>query len=66
MTLYLETLSYLDKHQHFLQKRSNNPHLFLVGGCIRDLLLGFTRDPLDIDFTMEGTPETLYADFNTQ
>jgi tRNA nucleotidyltransferase (CCA-adding enzyme) len=62
----LEQLSSLDKHQHFLQKRINNPNLFLVGGCVRDILLGITKDPLDIDFTMRGTPEELYAEFNTQ
>jgi tRNA nucleotidyltransferase/poly(A) polymerase len=64
--LHLDHLHYLDYHQHFLQKRIKNPHLFLVGGCVRDLLLGITKDPLDIDFTMSGTPEELYADFDTQ
>ena len=33
---------------------------------MRDLLLGITKDPLDIDFTMGGTPEALYAEFDTQ
>ena len=62
----LEQLYHLDKHQQFLQKRIKNPNLFLVGGCVRDLLLGITKDPLDIDFTMGGTPEELYADFDTK
>lgn len=64
--IHLEQLTSLDKHQHFLQKRINNPNLFLVWGCVRDLLLGITKDPMDIDFTMGGTPEELYAEFNTQ
>jgi tRNA nucleotidyltransferase/poly(A) polymerase len=64
--LHLHALKHLDKHQHFLQKRIKNQHLFLVGGAVRDVLLGTNNDPLDIDFTMGGTPEALYADFDTQ
>ena len=29
-------------------------------------MLGITDDPLDIDFTMWGTPETLYQEFDKQ
>jgi tRNA nucleotidyltransferase/poly(A) polymerase len=64
--LHLQSLDYLDTHQQFLQKRIKNPNLFLVGGCVRDLLLGTTKDPIDIDFTMGGTPEELYAEFDTK
>jgi tRNA nucleotidyltransferase/poly(A) polymerase len=64
--LHLHALQSLDTHQYFLQKRIKNQHLFLVGGAVRDILLGITNAPLDIDFTMGGTPETLYADFDTQ
>jgi tRNA nucleotidyltransferase/poly(A) polymerase len=64
--LYLENLSHLDTHQQFLQKRAKTPNLFLVGGCVRDVLLGITKYPLDIDFTMGGKPEELYANFDTK
>jgi tRNA nucleotidyltransferase/poly(A) polymerase len=64
--LQLHALKYLDTHQYFLQKRIKNQHLFLVGGAVRDVLLGITNAPHDIDFTMKGTPEALYADFDTQ
>jgi tRNA nucleotidyltransferase/poly(A) polymerase len=64
--LHLHALTHLDKHQQFLQKRIKNQHLFLVGGAVRDILLGIKNDLLDIDFTMGGTPETLYANFDTQ
>ena len=62
----LEQLKSLDKHQQFLQKRMKNPNLFLVGGCVRDLLLWMTKNPLDIDFTMGGKPEELYANFDKE
>jgi tRNA nucleotidyltransferase/poly(A) polymerase len=64
--LHLENLSHLDIHQHFLQKRAKTPNLFLVGGCVRDLLLGITKNPLDLDFTMAGKPDVLYAGFDTR
>ena len=57
--LHLEKLEILDQHQQFLQERTGKSDLFLVWWCVRDLLLGITKDPLDIDFTMGGTPETL-------
>jgi len=66
LMIHLEKLSILDQHQQFLQERTKKTDLFLVGGCVRDLLLGITDDPLDIDFTMGGTPEQLYQDFDKE
>ena len=40
--------------------------IFLVWWCVRDLLLWITKDPLDIDFTCEWTPEKLDANINTE
>lgn len=57
-------LSILDSHQSFLQKRSKNQNVFLVGWCVRDLLLGITDNPTDIDFTMAGDPQKLYKSFD--
>lgn len=54
----LALLKQLDIHQRFLQKRVKSD-VFLVGWCVRDLLLWITKDPLDIDFTCAGTPEEL-------
>lgn len=32
----------------------------MVGGCVRDPLLGIDKKPTDIDFTMAGEPLTIY------
>lgn len=62
--LYFHRLSLLDAHQRFLQNRSKHLYTFLVGGAVRDLLLGITQDPKDIDFTMAGDPIDLYQSFD--
>ena len=59
-------LKNLDYHQQFLQKRVQISDIFLVWGCIRDLLLWITKDPLDIDFTCEWKPEELDSKINTE
>ena len=35
-------------------------NFFLVGGCVRDVLLGLTNDPKDIDLTLAGEPKSIY------
>ena len=56
-----EHLSLLDKHLSFLQKQTKTENsLFLVGGCVRDFLLGLEKKPTDIDFTMAGKPVEIY------
>lgn len=58
--LSFDSLKILDSHIAFLQKRLKDPHtFFLVGGCVRDLLLGIDKKPTDIDFTMSGDPKQL-------
>jgi len=42
--------------------KTNN--IFLVGGCVRDVLLWFTTDPKDVDFTMAGDPKNIYNNFD--
>jgi tRNA nucleotidyltransferase/poly(A) polymerase len=64
--LSFATLSTLDKHLQWMQKRlsKNKSAVFLVGGCVRDLLLGVDTQPLDIDITMAGNPEHVYAEID--
>lgn len=58
--LQFDSLKTLDASITLLQKRIKDPHtLFLVGGCVRDLLLGIEKKPTDIDFTMAGDPKKL-------
>ena len=60
--LFFDYLKNLDAHILFLQKKIKDKHtLFLVGWCIRDILLGIEKKPTDIDFTMTGDPKTLDA-----
>ena len=59
--LFFDHLDILDKHISFLGKKiKTDGNLFLVGGCIRDLLLWTNSSPTDIDFTMAGTPVKIY------
>ena len=64
--LNFSLLKHLDYHQQFLQKRVQISDIFLVWGCIRDLLLWISKDPLDIDFTCEWRPEELDSRINTE
>jgi len=58
--LFFEYLKNLDAHIALLQKRIKDKHtLFLVGGCVRDPLLGLEKKPTDIDITMAGDPKKL-------
>lgn len=60
--LFFDYLKNLDSNINFLKKRINDDHtLFLVGWCVRDPLLGITKKPTDIDFTMAGSPKHLDA-----
>ena len=64
--IYFSSLKRLDYHQKFLQKRVKTSDIFLVWWCVRDLLLWITKDPLDIDFTCEWTPEDIDAKIDTK
>jgi tRNA nucleotidyltransferase/poly(A) polymerase len=60
--LHFDHLEILDTHTTFLTKKiKTQKALFLVGGCIRDLLLGTENHPTDIDFTMAGKPDAIYT-----
>jgi tRNA nucleotidyltransferase (CCA-adding enzyme) len=58
--------SILDPHQWFFDVELLPPHTYLVGGAVRDALLGRTREYLDLDFVLpEQSVETArrIADF---
>ena len=62
--LHFENLSKLDAHLTLLTKKMKNQNLFLVGGCIRDLLLDIEENPTDIDLTLAGKPENIYKNID--
>jgi len=61
LMLYFSKLQALHKHIIFLQKKLKQDYVFLVGGCVRDLLLGITDEPTDIDVTLAADPNELYT-----
>ena len=56
----LSALSVLDHHIDYLHKTLPKESLFVVGGAVRDVLLGITLEPHDIDMTLVGEPDALY------
>ena len=60
MTFHFQSLKNLAKHHYFLSKKFQNSDFFLVGGSVRDLLLGLTKAPIDIDITLAGNPLEIY------
>lgn len=60
MTFHFQSLKSLAKHHHFLSKKLKNSDFFLVGGGVRDLVLGLTKAPIDIDITLAGNPLEIY------
>lgn len=58
--LHFRNLKKLAIHHSFLTKKLGKSDFFLVGGCVRELLLGTTKTPTDIDFTMAGNPLSIY------
>jgi tRNA nucleotidyltransferase/poly(A) polymerase len=65
--LHFDHLDILDKHINFLRSKIKTKQaIFLVGGCVRDLLLGIEKAPSDIDLTLADKPEVVYKAINTQ
>ncbi len=58
--LNFDWLKILDKHINFLQDKCQNTNLFLVGWCIRDILLDIEKNLTDVDFTMAWKPSDIY------
>ena len=63
--LHFHNLKKLIPHHTFLTKKIGKSDFFLVGGCVREILLGTTKNPLDIDFTTAGNPLEIYQNLNT-
>ena len=59
-------LKILKQHHYFLRSKMNTSDFFLVGGCLRDSILGLTKNPEDIDFTMPWNPLDLYKNINKE
>ena len=55
------SLSNLEEHNAYLQTKLKTENFFLVGWCVRDILLWLTDDPKDIDLTMTGEPKAIYS-----
>ena len=62
--LHFHNLKKLIPHHTFLTKKIGKSDFFLVGGCVREILLGTTKNPLDIDFTMAGNPLEIYENID--
>jgi len=58
--LNFDWLKILDEHIKFLQDKCDTQNLFLVGWCIRDILLDIEKNLTDVDFTMAWKPEEIY------
>ena len=56
----LSYLSILNTHSSYLASKLGKRDFFLVGGCVRDIILWLTNDPKDIDLTLSGEPKSIY------
>jgi tRNA nucleotidyltransferase (CCA-adding enzyme) len=58
--LRLWNIPVLDLHINLL-KEYTKQDIFLVGGCVRDILLGITKNPLDVDATGFFSPDEMFT-----
>ncbi len=54
-------LKLLARHKKNLDHYLHRRDCFLIGGAVRDLILGVEQNPQDIDATIAGNPTTIYA-----
>ena len=54
--VYFDRLIAIDHHIDYLQSLLPEQDFFIVGGMIRDLLLGRTTNMDDVDIAMAGEP----------
>ncbi len=59
--LWLHNLHNLDKYLQFVKKLSWKKSVFLVWGCIRDILLWIKKEPEDIDVTWAFDPNDFWT-----
>lgn len=55
-----QSISYLDRHLSSVAPYISGQQLFVVGGAVRDILLGVNTEPHDIDMTLVMQPDELY------
>ena len=55
-----EKLQILQKYYEYIQRKTGVKEYFLVGGAVRDLLLGIKEKLDDVDLTIAGEPLGLY------
>ena len=58
-SMQFSSLSRLDTHITRISTLLNGEQIFVVGGAVRDLLLGISPELSDIDMTLVGSPEAL-------
>ncbi len=59
-----DRISIFHIHQQYLHEILGRESVFFVGGCVRDVLLGITEKPADIDLTMAGKPDEIRDSMN--
>ena len=59
--IHLKDLEVLKQHIDYVSKKLGKPGVFLVGGCVRDVLLGVSDIPNDLDVTLAGQPKAVAA-----
>lgn len=57
--LHFDRLVSIDHHIAYLQKLLPEQEFFIVGGMIRDLLLGRQTNMEDVDIAMAGEPAAI-------
>lgn len=57
--MQISSLHTLDAHISRISPLLNGKQLFVVGGAVRDLILGIETHPTDIDMTLAGKPDVL-------
>ncbi|MBP7885195.1 hypothetical protein KAZ93_03470 [Patescibacteria group bacterium] len=64
--LHFDRLTAIDHHIAYLQSLLPEQEFFVVGGMIRDLLLGQTTNMDDVDVAMAGEPSAIKSLLHTQ
>ncbi len=57
--LHLEKLNQLDNHVAYVQQKLQRKDVFLVGWCVRDILLGIDKTIVDLDVTLAWQPKAI-------
>lgn len=58
--MQFQSIAYLDHHISSVASYISGQQLFVVGGAVRDILLGVNAEPHDIDMTLAMQPDEVY------